>query len=88
MHTYDILMTAVALWKNGTITDHVPWEISSACADTKPRDIKVFCIVSGDGTACVSSYESLGSDLQTGLVVLCVQKGLMTTKSTPRRYSP
>ena len=87
MHVDDIPMTAVALQKNGSIPDHVPWEISSACADTKPRDIKVSCIVSGDETSCVSSYESLCSDLQTRLV-LCVQKHLMTAKSTPRRCSP
>ena len=83
MHMHDTPMTTVALQKNGSIPDHVSWEISSACADIKPRGIKVFCIVSGDETACVSSYESLGSDLQTRLVVLCVQKGLMTTKSRP-----
>ena len=72
MHMHDTPMTAVAL-QNGSIPDHVPWEISSAHADTKPRDIQVSCIVSGDETACVSSYESLGSDPQARLVVLCVQ---------------
>lgn len=44
-HTPDTPITALTLWKNASISGHVPWEISSAWV------VEVTYIVSGDGTA-------------------------------------
>ena len=45
---YDTLITVVTLGTNDSIAGHVLWEITSACDDTKPRGIRVICIISCD----------------------------------------
>ena len=40
--------TTMAFWKNGSFVEHVLWEISGACVDTKLTGIEATGIISSD----------------------------------------
>ena len=47
-HKSTMLRTAAAFWKNTSFTEHVLWEMSDACVDSKLRGIEATSIISGN----------------------------------------
>ena len=57
-------VTTAAFWKNGSLTEHVLQEITSACVDTKLSGIEATCIASYIGETLAIANEAT--------VILCV----------------
>ena len=70
------MMIAIGFWKNDSLAEHVLWEISGACVDTKPRGTKDTCIICGNGGIPSASNKNLGGGQEQGennFVCMCLR---------------
>ena len=85
---------AMTFWKNSSFAEHVLWETSGTCVDTKPRGIKATCFFSSDrGQSCINFYckpRQWSANEATVISCLCVYEniyiGHKLTESMPRRH--
>ena len=92
VHAHTIMTTVEAFWKNGSFAEHVPWEISGTCVDTKPRGTEATCIVSSFPVWATKTLAVARKQGDSNFVGTCLGTQLTTelnqnSLSIPRRRS-